>query len=245
MKELLKIDSKQLAACLAGAFAIIICICARIYFFEFFTDFINATPLFGSAASTYISRFSSIEKASRFFSSEFLSFSAFLVACIFAQTICLFILESKKNPTYLSLVVTVLVSIVAAFIASPFFAAFPPIAGFLCRINCPESLCYPKPYSNDAKYSQKIGLIDISSCAVAVLLALMVIFEFCSNISTRAVKGPYLWLVLGIPIIIGLYVYRGRKRQGEIPGHKFFMSTLFHASCAIFWFVLILIAMFS
>lgn len=168
--------------------------------------------------------------------------SAFLISgCVF-----LFMFQKGRG----SIVITAVQSLFTIFLGwflSPLLAAFPPAALFLCRINGSERLYFPRSYSSASKTICKLPvcLEDLLSMAEVFALDYILLHEFLLQSHSINADGAVLWLFLGVPAIVLLYVWRTLNSRGSIETKAMVCNIIFRCGWYIGWLLVFLMALFS
>lgn len=138
---------------------------------------------------------------------------------------------------------TLVLSPFLACLISPFFTAFPPIAAFLCRMQCPEHFYYPRSYSRTVNNSAQIFSIVIAFLLIAQL-ASSALLECLFYLKYPTIESLAEWINISIIALIVVYIFRmiRRNRSGKITKLMVF-SILYHLIEVLFWISFSLLAL--
>ena len=138
-------------------------------------------------------------------------------------------------------------SALSGCLLAPLCAAFPPVALLLCRINCPERLYFPRPYSLAESRKRKLPVAaeDLLSMLEVCLVDCVFLSEYSFQIQAQGADGAVMWPLFGGLAIVLIYIWRVSGLRGSVAKSAKVSNTVFRCAWYVGWLLVALIALFS
>lgn len=150
----------------------------------------------------------------------------------------------------------VVLSVGLACCASPLVATFPPYAGFACRLICPETLYYPRPYlatvctavgegeSGSPKVSSRFLKGEVMALVLVAILSTATCSSAAFSLLSEGLNGAAGCLFLSLLVIVALCVRYVLGCRKEMPVGRIVAAVAFRCLWLYFWFCFALMIVF-
>lgn len=128
------------------------------------------------------------------------------------------------------------VSVALGCMTVPFLAAFPPLTALLCRLYCPDDLCYPR----ESGYRFRPWVVGDHVQMLAACIAMDVMaFSMMSGLDRlsfhRDLDAVIRVMVVIMCVVVGVCGYRMIRRRGRVQPWTMVLSSAYHLVEIWFW----------